>query len=322
MSGFAFPDADAIRAAAARIAGHAHRTPVLRARWLERELGCEIHFKAEHLQRAGAFKFRGAANAILGLSEADARRGVVTQSSGNHGAAIALACAERGIPCTVVVPGEAPRVKLAAIRRHGARIVPCEVPQAARDAVTAQVLAETGGHYVPPFEDPRIIAGQATATLELIEDVPGLDLVVSPVSGGGLSSGAALALAAFAPGTRLLGAEPAGAADAHASLAAGRRITGTRPETICDGLRAELGPTTFEILRRHAEAILTVPDARTLDAMRLIWERLKQVVEPSGAIALAAILEHPERFRGRRVGVILSGGNVDLDRLPWWRSSD
>lgn len=317
MTTFAWPDADAIGAAAARIAGHAHRTPVLRARSLERDLGCELHFKAEHLQRAGAFKFRGAANAIFGLAAADARRGVVTQSSGNHGAAVALACAMRGIPCTVVVPGEAPRVKLEAIRRHGARIVPCDVPQAARDAVSARVLAETGGHYVPPFEDPRIVAGQATATLELLEAVPDIELVVSPVSGGGLASGAALALAAFAPRARLVGAEPAGAADAHASLAAGHRITGLRPDTICDGLRAELGPTTFEILRRHAEAILTVPDARTLAAMRMIWERLKQVVEPSGAIGLAAILEHPERFRGRRVGVILSGGNVDLDRLPW-----
>jgi threonine dehydratase len=290
------PTLDDIRDAAARIAPHAHVTPVLRSRSLDALAGCELFFKAEHLQRIGAFKFRGASNAVFGLDAAAAARGVVTQSSGNHGAAVALACRLRGIAAHVVVPRSAPRIKLAAIRDFGATIVPCEVAQADRD---------------------RVIAGQGTATLELLQQAPGLEMMIAPVSGGGLLSGTALAAKGLKPGIEVFGAEPEQASDAYESLRQGRRITDMTPDTICDGLRASLGPLAFGILSRHCDGVLLAGEAQIVAAMRLLWERLKQVVEPSGAVALAAILRHPERFRGRRVGVILSGGNVDLDALPW-----
>lgn len=290
------------------------------SRSLDALAGCSLFFKCENLQRVGAFKFRGACNAVFSLTDAEAARGVVTQSSGNHGAAIALACRERGIAATVVVPTNAPKIKLAAIRDFGARIVPCEVAQADRDRVTAQVMADTGAVLVHPFNDARVIAGQGTATLELLEDVPDLDAVVAPVSGGGLLSGACVAGHGVRPDLRLYGAEPSGAADAHDSLSQGQRITGRVADTLCDGLRAELGTLTFPILRDHLEGILRVDDADTVRAMRLLWERLKTVVEPSGAIALAAIFGAPERFSGRRIGVLVSGGNVDLDTLPWMTS--
>ncbi|HEX5756805.1 MAG TPA: pyridoxal-phosphate dependent enzyme [Arenimonas sp.] len=303
--------------AAARIAGIAARTPVLRSASLERMAGCRLYFKAEHLQRIGAFKFRGAANAVYSLDDAAAARGVVTQSSGNHGAAVALACRLRGIPATVVVPHSAPRIKLAAIRDFGARIVPCEVAQAARDAATAQVMAETGGNLVHPFNDARVIAGQGTATLELLHEVPGIDTVLAPVSGGGLMSGTAIAAHGIDPAIRCFGAEPEGARDAHDSLKSGQRITGRIADTICDGLRAELGTLTFRILQQHLDDILLVTEAEIVAAMRLIWERLKQAVEPSAAVPLAAVLRYPQLFAGREVGIILSGGNVDLDALPF-----
>lgn len=306
-----------VLAAAARIAPHAHVTPVLRSRSLDALAGCELHFKCENLQRAGAFKFRGACNAVFSLDADEAARGVVTQSSGNHGAAVALACSLRGIRATVVVPRSAPQVKLAAIRDFGAKIVPCDTAQAARDAVTAEVLSQTGGVLVHPFNDPRVIAGQGTATLELLREAPGLDAVIAPVSGGGLLSGTATAAHGTDPDILVFGAEPEGARDAHDSLLAGERITGRVADTISDGLRAELGTLTFAILRTHAADILLVDDAQTVAAMRLVWERLKLVIEPSAAVPLAAVLRHRERFAGRRVGVILSGGNVDLDALPW-----
>lgn len=306
-----------VLAAAARIAPHAHVTPVLRSRSLDALAGCELHFKCENLQRAGAFKFRGACNAVFSLDAEQAARGVVTQSSGNHGAAVALACALRGIRATVVVPRGAPKVKLAAIRDFGADIVPCDTAQSARDAVTADVLAQTGGVLVHPFNDRQVIAGQGTATLELLRDAPGLDTVIAPVSGGGLLSGTATAAHGIDPDILVFGAEPEGARDAHDSLLAGERITGRIADTISDGLRAELGTLTFAILRTHASGILLVDDAQTVAAMRLVWERLKLVIEPSAAVPLAAVLRYRERFAGRRVGVILSGGNVDLDALPW-----
>jgi threonine dehydratase len=311
------PTLDDIRDAAARIAPHAHVTPVLRSRSLDALAGCELFFKAEHLQRIGAFKFRGASNAVFGLDAAAAARGVVTQSSGNHGAAVALACRLRGIAAHVVVPRSAPRIKLAAIRDFGATIVPCEVAQADRDRVTTEVLGRTGGELVHPFNDARVIAGQGTATLELLQQAPGLEMMIAPVSGGGLLSGTALAAKGLKPGIEVFGAEPEQASDAYESLRQGRRITDMTPDTICDGLRASLGPLAFGILSRHCDGVLLAGEAQIVAAMRLLWERLKQVVEPSGAVALAAILRHPERFRGRRVGVILSGGNVDLDALPW-----
>lgn len=306
---------DAVREAAARIAAHARVTPVLQSASIDRIAGASLHFKAEHLQCAGAFKFRGACNAVFSLDVAAAARGVVTQSSGNHGAAIALACRLRGIPATVVVPRGAPQVKLAAIADFGARVVPCEVSQHDRDRVTAQVLSETGGELIHPFDDPRVIAGQGTATLELMHQVPGLDAIIAPVSGGGLLSGTLIAAKALNPGIAVFGAEPEGAADACASLRQGRRIVDMRPDTICDGLRAHLSERTFTILSRHCDGILLASDEEVRQAMRLVFERMKQVVEPSGAVALAALLRARARFAGRRVGIVLSGGNLDLTAL-------
>lgn len=310
------PDFDDVLAAAARIAPHARVTPVLRSRSLDALAGCELHFKCEPLQRIGAFKFRGAANAVFGLDDATAARGVVTQSSGNHGAAIALACRLRGIPAHVVAPDNTPKIKLAAIREFGATLVHCAPTLAARDAACAQVLADTGGELVHPYNDARVIAGQGTATLELLAEVRGLDAVIAPVSGGGLLSGTAIAAHGLDAAIEVWGAEPAQAADAHASLARGERVTDMTPDTVCDGLRAQLGTLTFPILRAHCAGIGLASEAEIVRAMRLVWERLKLVIEPSAAVPLAVVLRERERFAGRRVGVILSGGNVDLDALP------
>ncbi|MEH6414616.1 pyridoxal-phosphate dependent enzyme [Pseudomonas sp. CGJS7] len=307
-----------ILAAAARIAPHAHATPVLRSRALDQLAGCELHFKCENLQRGGAFKFRGACNAVYSLSDEEVARGIVTQSSGNHGGAIALAASLRGGQATVVAPHNTPKVKLAAIQAYGARIVHCEPDQASRDAATAQVLAHTGGVLVHPFNDARVIAGQGTATLELLASAPRLDAVIAPVSGGGLCSGTAIAAHGHDPDIAVYGAEPAGAADAHDSLREGRRITGRKADTVCDGLRAELGTLTFPILRSHLREILLTDDRQVIAAMRLIFERMKLVVEPSGAVPLAVVLAHPALFAGQRVGLIVSGGNVDLDLAADW----
>ncbi len=313
----ALPCADDVLAAAARIAPHARATPVLRSASLDALAGCSLHFKAEHLQRGGAFKFRGACNAVFALDPAQAARGVVTHSSGNHGAALALAARLRGIACHVVVPEGAVASKLAAIAAHGAVLHRCAPTIAAREAECARVQAETGATLVHPYADPRVIAGQGTALLELLAAVPGIEVAVVPVGGGGLSSGTAIAASAFAPHVAVVGAEPAGAAETLASLQAGRRVTDFVPDTICDGLRGTLGEPNFELLRTHGVQVVAVDDADTVAAMRLLWQRCKQVVEPSSAIALAAVLRYPERFAGRHVGVVLSGGNVDLDALPW-----
>ena len=311
------PDFNAIQHAAARIAPFAHVTQVLRSGSLDALAGCELFFKCENLQRGGAFKFRGACNAVYSLSDAQAAGGVVTQSSGNHGAAVALACRLRGISARVVVPRSAPAVKLAAIREFGAEIIPSGVTQAERDSVMREVLAQTRAEVIHPFNDARVIAGQGTATLELLSQIDDLDSVMAPVSGGGLLSGTAIAARALRPAMQVFGAEPEQAADAAESLRRGERVTGWIPDTICDGLRAELGPLTFDILRTHRAEILLASEAEIVAAMRLLWERLKLVVEPSSAVALAVVLRHSARFAGRRLGIILSGGNVDLEKLPW-----
>ena len=311
------PAADDVLAAAARIAGHASVTPVLRSRVLDGMAGCELHFKAEHLQRGGAFKFRGACNAVWSLSDGEAARGVVTHSSGNHGAALALAARSRGIPCHVVVPEGAVAAKLANIERHGATVWRCEATLAAREATCARIQAETGAQLVHPYADARVIAGQGTATVELVGQADALDTLVVPVGGGGLAAGTALALATVAPRCRLVLAEPAGADDTARSLAAGERQTDLVPDTVCDGLRASLGAPNFALLRAWGTEAVVVDDAGTIAAMRLAWQVLKQVVEPSSAIALAAVLAQPARFAGQRVGVVFTGGNVDLGALPW-----
>jgi len=305
-----------VLAAAARIAPHAHATPVLRARTLDDLAGCTLHFKAEHLQRGGAFKFRGACNAVWALPADLAARGVVTHSSGNHGAALALAARTRGIACHVVVPEGAVAAKLAAIEAYGAILHRCAPTIAAREAAAAEVQRATGATLVHPYTDPQVIAGQGTAALELLNACEPLDALVVPVGGGGLASGCALALAALAPRCTLFLAEPAGAAETAASLARGERVTEFVPDTVCDGLRGTLGAPNFAVLHAHRAQALVVDDRDTLAAMKLLWTRTKQLVEPSSAIAFAAVLRHRERFAGKRVGIVLSGGNVDLDALP------
>lgn len=311
----AVPTLDDIRAAAARIAPHAQVTPVLRSRSLDRIAGCRLHFKCENFQRIGAFKFRGAANAVFSLGEDVAARGVATHSSGNHAAALALAARLRGIQAHTVMPEDTVAIKVESVRRYGGRVVFCAPNHDARVATLAEVLAETGAEEIHPFADARVIAGQGTAALELIREVGALDALVAPVSGGGLLAGSAIAATGLCPGIAIYGAEPEGADDAARSFASGQLAKNSRVDTICDGLRADLGAPNFAILRRLGTQILPVSDAEVLAALRLVYERLKIVIEPSCAAPLAAIRRHPAHFRGRRVGVILSGGNVDLAAL-------
>ncbi|WP_407353309.1 pyridoxal-phosphate dependent enzyme [Luteimonas sp. R10] len=312
---FAPPAFADVLAAAARIAPHAHATPVLRMRSLDALAGCALHFKAEHLQRGGAFKFRGACNAVWSLDPAQAGPGVVTHSSGNHGAALALAAGTRGIACHVVVPENAVAAKLAAIAAYGATLHRCESNLAAREAACAAVQARTGATLVHPYADAHVVAGQGTAALELLNAGAGLDALVVPVGGGGLAAGTAIAIAGVSPSAQLFLAEPAGAADTAASLARGARVTDIVPETVCDGLRATVGAPNFGMLRAAGAEAITVDDAETLAAMRLLWQRGKQLVEPSSATALAAVLQQRERFAGLRVGIVISGGNVDPHAL-------
>jgi threonine dehydratase/serine racemase len=308
-----------IRAAAQRLSGVAHRTPIAACTAIDRRARRRVFFKCEHLQKVGAFKFRGAWNAVSRLPEEVAKRGVVTHSSGNHGQALALAASLRGIPAHVVVPENATRTKKEAIQGYGGRVIECEPRLEARAEVAARVLAETGGTFIPPYDHPDIIAGQGTAALELLEELPDLDAVVAPIGGGGLISGTVLALRECAPAVRVFGAEPAGADDAAQSHAAGRLVPPGPSDTIADGLLAGLGEHTWPPIRDGVEAVVTVDDADAIAAMRLCWERAKLLIEPSAAVAVAAVLS--QRFRAldgiERVGVILSGGNLDLDRLPW-----
>jgi len=311
------PDLPAIREAAERIRPYAHRTPVMTCSALDALTGAQLLFKCENLQKVGAFKFRGAANAVFSLTEEEARRGVATHSSGNHAQALALAARLRGVAAHIVMPDNSPQVKVAAVRGYGARVVFCPATQADRERALQEVLRETGAVFVHPYNDPRVVAGQGTCALELLEQAPNLDLVLVPVGGGGLASGTALACACVAPKVRVLGAEPKGADDAFRSLRDGRIHPSLDPQTIADGLRTSLGELTFSILRRHLAGVRTAEEASIIRAMRLIWERMKILVEPSAAVPLAALLEGIPEAAGRRVGVILSGGTLDLDRLPW-----
>ncbi|MCU0234760.1 MAG: pyridoxal-phosphate dependent enzyme [Thermoanaerobaculales bacterium] len=306
-----------VRAAAERIAPHIHRTPVATCAAIDHIAGAALHFKCEHLQKVGAFKARGATNAVFSLAEDQAAHGVCTHSSGNHAAALARAAALRGIPAHIVMPSTAPPVKRAAVAGYGAAITGCEPTLEAREATLARVQEATGAIFIHPYDDPRVIAGQGTAALELLEQAPGLEVVLVPVGGGGLASGTTIAVRAASPETEVWGAEPAGADDAFRSLRDGRRYPSVDPRTVADGLRTALSDRTFRILSGGLAGIVTVDEPTIIRAMRLLWERAKLLVEPSAAVPLAALLAEPGRFHGRRVGIILSGGNVDLDRLPW-----
>jgi threonine dehydratase len=310
------PDIGVIRKAHALIRPWVHRTPVMTSALLDRETGARLHFKCEHLQNAGAFKARGACNAVFSLSDAEAARGVVTHSSGNHGAALARAAALRGIAAHIVMPRDAPRVKQAAVAGYGARIILCDPTPAARERTCAAVQAETGATLVHPYDDYLVIAGAATAAVELLEEVPDLDIVIAPVGGGGLLSGTALAVKALRPTAIVLGAEPRNADDAARSLHGGAIVT-TRADTIADGLRTALSDRTFGVIHSSVDDILTVTEEGIVSAYRRLWEILKQVVEPSGGVAFAAVREHGARFAGAKVGLVLTGGNVDLDSLPF-----
>ena len=307
-----------VRKAAERIRPFARRTPVLTASSLDALLGVKLFFKCENFQRVGAFKFRGACNAVQSLSRAEAARGVATHSSGNHGAALALAARLRGAPCTVVVPRNAPAVKRAAVAAYGAHVVLCEPTLEARERTLAEAVGESGRMVVHPYDDARVIAGQGTAALELIEEVSDLDALLVPIGGGGLASGTALTVRGSSPGTRVVAVEPQGADDAYRSFRSGERLPSVAPDTIADGLLTSLGVRNFELVRRHVDDIVRVSDDAIVHAMRLVWERMKIVVEPSGAVPLAALLDGAvEGLAGQRIGIVLSGGNVDLDRLPW-----
>jgi len=312
-------DLEDIRAAASRIGRYIHRTPVLTSRTLDVLSGRKLYFKCENFQKVGAFKMRGAANAVLKLGDEAASRGVVTHSSGNFAQALSLAAKLRGIEAHIVMPRTASRVKRQAVEGYGAQVHPCEPTLAAREETAAVIIAETGGTLLHPYNHADIIAGQGTCGLELLEDVPDLDAIIAPIGGGGLMSGLCIAARGLKRSMRLFGAEPAGADDAARSLAAGELIPQTSPNTIADGLLTSLGDLTWPIVRDHVEGIITVEDGAIVRAMRLVWQHMKLVIEPSAAVAVAAVLT--EEFRAvsevERVGVVLSGGNVDLDRLPW-----
>jgi threonine dehydratase len=310
-------DLAAIRAAHARIQPHVHRTPVLTSRSLDAAAEAVLFFKCENLQNVGAFKARGACNAVFSLDDAEARRGVVTHSSGNHGAAVAWAAARRGIPAWVVMPENSAEIKKAAVQGLGATVRFCAPTLVARDTTCAAVQAETGALLVHPYDDWRVIAGQGTAALELLEEIPDLDAVITPVGGGGLLSGTAIASRGIKPSIHVYGAEPAGADDAWRSLQSGRIVPQTDPRTIADGLRSSLGVKTFAVLSTLVDAIGTTSEEAIAQAMRLTWDKLKLIIEPSSAVPLAALLERKLPVAGLRVGIVISGGNVDLDRLPW-----
>lgn len=310
------PTSAEVFAAAQNIAGLVHRTPLLSSRQINQLTGAELWFKGEHLQKVGAFKARGASNALALLPPGTRR--VATHSSGNHGAALAWAAAQRGLDCVVVMPDTAPAAKRIAVAGYGAEIVICGPTSADREAALGKVVAESGAHPVPPFDDRRIIAGQGTLALEIVQQcrergfTP--DMVVAPVGGGGLLAGVGLAIAALAPDIQVIGAEPAGADDAQRSLRGGEHITAQTPSTIADGLRTTLGRRNYAVIRRTVRDIVTVSEEGIVEAMRLLWTRSKQLVEPSAAVGLAAVLEHGARFHGKKVAIVLTGGNMDLHK--------
>jgi threonine dehydratase len=306
-----------IRQAAERIRPYAHRTPVLTCASLDQKVGVQVFMKCENLQKVGAFKFRGACNAVFSLTDEEAARGVATHSSGNHAQALALAARMRGIPAYIVMPESAPAVKKAAMAGYGGQITFCEPTLHARETALAQVAQESNATVVHPYNNYQVIAGQGTATLELLEEIPDLDAIIAPVGGGGLLSGTAIAARGLAPHVRVLGGEPEMADDAYRSLQAGRILPSDNPRTIADGLLTSLGMLTFPIIQEYAEQIVTASEASIVEAMKFIWERAKIVIEPSAAVPVALLWERKIDLAGLRVGVILSGGNVDLERLPW-----
>ncbi|MDK3075770.1 pyridoxal-phosphate dependent enzyme [Sedimentitalea sp. JM2-8] len=314
------PTLEDMLAAHERIKPYIHRTPVLTSSYFNELTGAKLFFKCENFQKAGAFKVRGASNAVFGLSDEEARHGVCTHSSGNHALSLSYAAGRRGIPCNVVMPRTAPEAKKAAVRGYGGTITECEPSTSSREAVFAEVQARTGGDFVHPYNDPRVIAGQGTCSCELLEQTDGLDAVVAPIGGGGMISGTCLTLSSLAPEVKIYAAEPEQADDAYRSFKAGHIIADDAPETVADGLKVPLKDLTWHFVRNHVTDILTVSEQDIIDAMKLIWQRMKIVMEPSSAVPLATILKNRDVFAGKRVGVVITGGNVDLDKLPWMKN--
>lgn len=311
------PDIETIRMAAERIKPFLHRTPVLTCHAIDEIAGASIFFKCENFQKAGAFKSRGATNALFSFDFYDIKQGVATHSSGNHAAALARAAKLRKVPAYIVMPENSSKVKIEAVKGYGGRITFCKPTLEAREETLADVLSETNAFEIHPYNNYTIIAGQATAALELIEDSPHLDTIIAPVGGGGLLSGTALSTHYFSPNTKVIAAEPAGADDAYQSFYQKKLIPVQNPDTIADGLRTSLGSLTYPIISRLVDDILTVNDHAIAEAMKLVWERMKIIIEPSSAVALAIVLKQKHRFAGQNIGIIISGGNVDLMQLPW-----
>jgi len=306
-----------VREAHERIRPHIRRTPVLTSDHLDALTGAALFFKCENLQEPGAFKVRGACNAVFGLDDEAAQKGVATHSSGNHASCLSYAAMLRGIPCNVVMPHTAPQAKKDTVRRYGGKITECAPSTSSREETFARVQAETGGDFVHPYNDPRVIAGQATCALELLEQTGGLDAVIAPIGGGGMVSGTCLTLSNLAPETAIYAAEPAQADDACRSFRAGHIIADDAPQTIADGLLVPLKDNTWHFVKNNVTDIFTASEDEIIDAMKLTWKHLRVVIEPSSAVPLATILKNPEVFKGKHVGVIITGGNVDLDKLPW-----
>ena len=311
------PDLSDVKTAHERISPHIHYTPIVTSQFLDAKTGAKLFFKCENFQKAGAFKVRGASNAVFGLDDATAAKGVATHSSGNHALSLSYAAGRRGIPCTVVMPRTAPHAKKDAVIGYGGTIVECEPSTTSREAVFAEMVAKTGADFVHPYNDPRVIAGQATCSLELIDQVKDLDCVVAPIGGGGMISGTCLTLSHLAPSIEIYAAEPEQADDAYRSFKAGHIIADDAPVTVADGLKVPLKDLTWHFVSNHVTDILTASEQEIIDAMKLTWQRMKMVIEPSCAVPLAVILKNPDLFRGKKVGVIITGGNVDLDKLPW-----
>lgn len=306
-----------MREAHERIKPYINRTPVLQSQYLNDLTGSDLFFKCENFQEAGAFKVRGACNAVFGLTEDQAKNGVCTHSSGNHALSLSYAAGRRGIPCNVVMPRTAPQAKKDAVIRYGGTITECEPSTTSREATFAEVQARTGGEFVHPYNDPRVIAGQATCSAELLEQTDGLDAVVAPIGGGGMISGTCLTISNLAPDIKIYAAEPEQADDAYRSFKSGHIIADDAPVTIADGLKVPLKENTWHFVSRFVTDIHTASEQEIIDAMKITWKYLRIVMEPSCAVPLATILKNPDVFKGKRVGVIITGGNVDLDKLPW-----
>jgi threonine dehydratase len=306
-----------MREAHERIKPYINRTPVLQSQYLNDLTGSDLFFKCENFQEAGAFKVRGACNAVFGLTEDQAKNGVCTHSSGNHALSLSYAAGRRGIPCNVVMPRTAPQAKKDAVIRYGGTITECEPSTTSREATFAEVQARTGGEFIHPYNDPRVIAGQATCSAELLEQTDGLDAVVAPIGGGGMISGTCLTISNLAPDIKIYAAEPEQADDAYRSFKSGHIIADDAPVTIADGLKVPLKENTWHFVSRFVTDIHTASEQEIIDAMKITWKYLRIVMEPSCAVPLATILKNPDVFKGKRVGVIITGGNVDLDKLPW-----